>query len=405
MSYKRKLSIIKDMKLNPWLLLAGLITNAMVLYFVFTLIKKPAPAQPGTITPTKTTPSYNTQTAKELIVEKVVDGLKVPWSMVFTGKDRILVAERPGKVRVVEKGTLRNTPLKIFSETEEEGELGLMGLALDPQYSTNKFVYACLGYRKDTGLFTKVVRFKDINMDGSEPQLIIDNIPAAQFHSGCRLRFDGAGYLFITTGDATDKELAQDKNSLAGKILRVNSDGTIPADNPFPASAVWSLGHRNPQGLDFHPLTGKLWSTEHGPSGNDGPPGGDEINNIVKGGNYGWPKVSHNKNQDGFIAPKAVFTPAVAPASGMFYTGSAIPQWSNQFFFGGLRGEGIWRIKLNEDGSEIVEQEKLPFINFGRIRDVVTGPDGYLYFTTSNTDGRGKAQATSDAIYRIKPKE
>jgi len=321
---------------------------------------------------------------------------------VFTSADRILVTERDGRVRVINNGVVRQEPMISF-EVSTRSEEGLMGLTIDPDYSSNKFVYACYAYVSGNGIADRVIRMIDEDSLLRVDKTLIEGIPAAQYHAGCRIKFGPDKKLYITSGDATEKTLAQDKESLAGKILRINNDGSIPSDNPSPNSPIWSYGHRNPQGIDWHPVTGDLWETEHGPSGNDGPGGGDEVNRIEKGANYGWPVVSHEKSQAGMIDPKVLYTPAVAPASGMFYSGDVFPQFANNFFFGGLRGTGLYRVVVSEDGKNVVSKEKLAGVDVGRVRDVVTGPDGYIYFSSSNKDGRGQAKSGDDRIYRLVP--
>jgi aldose sugar dehydrogenase len=330
--------------------------------------------------------------------------LEVPWSIVFTSASRVLVNERPGRLRIIESGKLVNEPLREFSEVSSGSEEGLMGLALDPDYQSNKLIYLSYAYEGSDGLVVKVVRFKDNGTSLSDEKTIFDNIPAARFHAGCRLRFGPDKKLYITTGDAGERKMAQDIGNLYGKILRINSDGTIPTDNPFANSPVWSYGHRNPQGIDWYPGTDILWETEHGPSGFDGPGGGDEVNVILKGGNYGWPVVSHENSKEGMVSPLLVYTPAEAPASGMFYTSDKIPEYKNNFFFGCLRGNGIIRVIIDEtDHTKVKSWEKLAE-TYGRIRDIAQGPDGYIYFSSSNRDGRGNVQKGDDKIYRITEK-
>lgn len=357
---------------------------------------------PGSIvnlipTPQKT--SESTEPVEYEIVE-VARGLHVPWSLVFTSADRILVAERNGNIRAVLNRNV-SEPLIHLNEVVEESESGLMGMALHPNYSSNKYVYACLTYRGNSGLTDKVERFKDNGESLSRDKIIMDNIPAARNHAGCRIKFGPDGKLYITSGDAQTKTLPQDLNSLGGKILRINDDGTIPSDNPF-GTAIWSYGHRNPQGISWN-ADGVMYETEHGPSGNDGPGGGDEVNHIKKGANYGWPVISHNKTQSGMENAKLVFTPAEAPSGATFYSGKVFPQFKNNFFFAALRGNGIFRVVLDESAENVVSYEKLD-IKLGRIREIAEGPDGLIYFTTSNTDGRGRPATGDDKIYRFEPK-
>lgn len=390
--------------LIPLILLAG------ALYWLFDYLALTKPDQfsssQNTTQPSVSVISENKiLETVELEREIFAQNLSVPWSIVWTSENRVLVSERDGFIRSIVNGNLTQTPLYSFENISQRSEEGLMGLSVDPQYEQNKYIYACYAFNKGSQIADRVVRLTDNGENLSNETTLIDNLPAAQFHAGCRIGFGPDEKLYITTGDALDKEKAQDQNSLAGKILRINKDGTIPQDNPFPNSPVWSTGHRNPQGLAWHPITNELWSTEHGPSGNDGPGGGDEVNLIVKGENYGWPKVSHEKTDPQFQTPKQVFTPAVAPASAVFYGGQAIPQFNNNLFFGALRGNALVRLELTEDNKAIKSFEKLNLTtDLGRIRDVALGPDGYIYFSTSNKDGRGSAKQNDDKIYRIVPK-
>ncbi len=341
-----------------------------------------------------------------IVIDVVATGLDTPWDLVFTSPERILVTERPGRIRIIENGELREKPLHVFSEVIEKGEDGLMSLALDPAYPENRFLYAAVAYSDGSALWVKVMRFVDTGDKLESPFVVIDRIPAAQYHSGCRIAFGPDGTLYITTGDATDKRLAQETGSLAGKILRINADGTIPSDNPFPGSAVWSYGHRNPQGLAWHSDNGLLYETEHGPSIIDGPAGGDEVNVIEQGDNYGWPIVSHDKNREGMVAPILTYTPAEAPGSLMIYSGRVFPEWRGNLFFGALKGEGLMRIRLDpHDPKKIAGYGKLRDVSLGRIRAVIEGPDGNIYFTTSNRDGRGKPAPLDDRIFRLRAQD
>lgn len=335
--------------------------------------------------------------------EAFVSGLSVPWSIAFTSHDRILVAERTGAVRIVDKGKLSDRPLYRFPDVFAQNEAGLLGITLDPAYSANRIVYAAYAYKDDRGIAVKVVRFIDGGNSIRDLEVLIDRIPGGIYHDGTRLRFGPDRMLYISTGEGGQKGRSQDLSSLSGKILRIEPDGSIPPDNPFGKSPVFASGLRNSQGLDFDPLTGNLWATDHGPSTFDGPPGGDELNLIKAGGNYGWPLVSHDRTAAGMTGPKAVYTPAVAPASLLFYRGSVLSRYTNDLFFGGLAGTGIYHVRLSADRQTVVSTEKLPFVDVGRIRDVVEGPDGYIYFSTSNQDGRGTPRPGDDKIYRIVP--
>lgn len=337
-------------------------------------------------------------------VEKVAGGLEVPWSIVWAPGGRMIFTERPGRVRVIEKGALNPKPLFVVSDVEKSGESGLMSVALHPQFSSNHFLYLSYAYSSG-GVRVRVARYRETPEGLVDRKVIIENLPAAQFHAGCRIRFGPDGKLYVTTGDATRRELAQKLDSLAGKTLRLNDDGTVPQDNPFVGQPnakpeIWSLGHRNAQGMDWQPDSNLMFQTEHGPSGFDGPEGGDEINIVEKGKNYGWPLIHHTQSRPGLESPVVEYTPACAPASGMFYRGSAFPKFKGNFFLGCLRGEMLVRVVF--DGRRLAGQEGI-VKDYGRIRDVAEGPDGYLYFSTSNRDGRGKPAEDDDRIMRIVP--
>src|SRR6266516_2927435 len=338
-------------------------------------------------------------------VETVIGQLEVPWSIVWAPDGRMIFTERPGRVRVYEKGQLRPEPLFTVPDVEPRGESGLMSIALHPQFASNHLLYLSYAYSAD-GQRVRVVRYRETANGFTERKVIIEDIPAAQFHAGCRLRFGPDGKLYITTGDATQRDLAQRLDSVAGKTLRLSDDGSVPNDNPFVGRPntrpeIWTYGNRNGQGIDFQPGTNLLWETEHGPSGFDGPGGGDEVNILERGKNYGWPVIHHRATHEGMESPVLEYTPACAPASGMFYRGSQFPQFKNNFFFGCLVGTRMIRVVLN--GRQVVSQENLLEKKYGRIRDIAEGPDGFIYFSTSNRDGRGSPANDDDRILRLVP--
>jgi len=344
-------------------------------------------------------------------VETVAANLEVVWSIVFAPDGRIFLTERPGRVRVIENGKLRDAPFFVVPDIEPSGESGLMGMTLHPDFSANRFVYLAYAYQDKGDQRVRVARYRETGETLTDAKTIIENIPAARYHSGTRLRFGPDGKLYITTGDATKQSEAQKLDTLAGKTLRLSDDGSVPADNPFTnrkdaRPEIWTYGHRNAQGMDFQPESGLMFQTEHGPSIIDGVSlfkrtGGDEVNIVERGKNYGWAKISHKSKREGMETPIIEYSPAIAPASGMFYRGSAFPEFKNNFFFGSLKGQSIIRLVL--DGKRIVSQDKLLVKEYGRIRDVAEAPDGSIYFSTSNRDGRGDPAKEDDRIFRIVP--
>lgn len=345
-------------------------------------------------------------------VETVAANLEVVWSIAFAPDGRVFFTERPGRLRVIENGKLRREPFFTVADVEPSGESGLMGMALHPDFATNRFLYLAYAYRDaDKNQAVRVMRYRETGAGLTDAKTIIEGIPAARYHAGTRLRFGPGGKLYITTGDATKQSRAQKLDSINGKTLRLNDDGTIPADNPFTNQKgarpeIWSYGHRNAQGMDFHPETNLMFQTEHGPSIIDGVSlfkrrGGDEVNIVEPGKNYGWAEISHNMTRGGMETPLIEYSPAIAPASGMFYRGAAFPEFKNNFFFGALKGEMIVRLVL--DGRKIVSQDRLLEKQYGRIRDVAEAPDGTIYFSTSNRDGRGDPAKDDDRILRIVP--
>jgi len=344
-------------------------------------------------------------------VETVASNLEIVWSIVFAPDGRMFFTERPGRVRVFEKGNLRAAPLFTVPDVELSGESGLMGMALHPKFAGNHFLYLAYAYQANDVKNVKVVRYRATGETLTDAKTIIELIPAARYHAGTRLGFGPDGKLYVTTGDATNQSQGQELNTLGGKTLRLNDDGTIPDDNPFinqkdARGEIWTYGHRNAQGMDWQPETGLMFQTEHGPSLIDGVSlfkrsGGDEVNIVEKGKNYGWAKISHKMKREGMETAIVEYSPAIAPASGMFYRGNLFPEFKNNFFFGALKGEAIIRLVI--EGRRVAAQEKLFVKTYGRIREISEAPDGSIYFSTSNRDGRGDPGKEDDRILRIVP--
>jgi len=320
-------------------------------------------------------------------VEIVAGGLEVPWALAFAPDGRLFVTERPGRIRLVKNGRLEAEPIATLP-VAAAGEGGLMGLALDPAFAETGHLYTCYTAAKGRRLVNRVVRLTLRGGSAGGERVLLDDIPGAGIHDGCRVKFGPDGRLYVTTGDAAEPRLAQRRDSLAGKILRVNPDGTVPEDNPFPGSPVFSLGHRNPQGLAWDP-SGRLFAAEHGPSGHD------EINHILAGRNYGWPEVRGQGGDTRYVEPLLESTQDTWAPSGIAFLGGDL-------FVAGLRGQRLLRVSLAPDLSRVVRVATLLSGTHGRLRDVVVGPDGVLYVTTSNRDGRGWPRPDDDRIVRVR---
>jgi aldose sugar dehydrogenase len=333
--------------------------------------------------------------------EVMATGLDIPWELVFLPDGDVLITERPGTVRVMQDGELLEEPVLEFDDVVHErgAEGGLLGMTLHPEFEENGWIYFYYTYEEDDEWRNCVVRFVLEDLEFSDREIIIDDLPGAFTHNGGRMKFGPDDQLYVTLGDAQRQDEVQDVDVLVGKILRLNDDGTYPDDNPFEDSPVYAIGLRNPQGLAWHPETGELYSSQHGPTGND------ELNLIEAGENYGWPDMEgfDGDEQDDFTLPvKASGEETWAPSGSTFYDGDLFPQWNNEYLMAGLRSVTLHRINLSGDEPEmgpIVQGE------FGRLRTVVQGPDGLLYLLTSNRDERAEPDDADDRLIRIIPAE
>lgn len=347
-------------------------------------------------------------TVKEYRVQTWVSGLDVPWDIAFVSKTRAYVTERPGRVRLVLNGKLQTAPYAVI-RSAAAGEGGVMGIALDPQYPRRKFVYIMYTYRSGGAPYNRVSRYTDTGKGLANEKIIISGIRGQMFHDGGALRFGPDGLLYVGTGDAGRPASAQDKSSLNGKILRMTIDGKAPADNPFPGSVVYAYGFRNVQGLAWNPRDGRLWATMHGPTGEFGLEAMDCVFIVKKGGNHGWPSSLGVTGVPG-ITPPVLWFPSfsVPPALATFYNSNPMPGLKGNFFFCSLRDEDMYRVVLS--GPKTISRIERWFNRgvhdgvYGRMRAVVVGPDGALYISTSNRDGRDGIHAGDDRILRISPR-
>ncbi len=331
-------------------------------------------------------------------LENLATGLDVPWEMDFAPDGRIFFTERSGKVRVIQQGQLVEKPVISFEKPFiSEGEGGLLGLALDPDFAKNHYLYVYQTYEEKGERKNRVLRLIEDQNQAKIDRVLIDQLPGASNHNGGRIKIGPDRMLYITTGDRYDPPLAQDRKSLGGKILRIHLDGSIPKDNPFPNSPVYSFGHRNPQGLAWHPVTQQLYSSEHGQSAHD------EINLIKPGQNYGWPLIQGSQSAPNLQTPLLHSGYQTWAPSGMTFVHSG--PWKHHLLVATLRGERLLKIRLKGAAYDQVESvEEWWAEEFGRIRNVYQGPDGSLYLMTNNRDGRGTLKKEDDRIIRLKPR-
>ena len=322
-------------------------------------------------------------------IETIAQNLDIPWEIAFLPNGGLLVTERSGKLLKIKP---ESKTIAEIGGVKHIGEGGLLGLAIHPNFSANNFIYIYLTTQDSRGISNRVERYKLLNDTVIEKEIVLEGIRGSSNHNGGRIAFGPDGHLYITTGDSENPDLAQDKNSLNGKILRVTDDGSVPADNPF-GNPVYSLGHRNPQGLTWD-QNGTLWETEHGPSGAQ--TGYDEVNIIVKGANYGWPIIKGDQLRDGYVSP------VIQSGGDDTWAPGGITYWNGSLFFVGLRGEALYQAKI-EQGNKLNVTTHLQG-TYGRLRTITLGNDGYFYLVTSNTDGRGRENQGDDILIKIDPK-
>ena len=337
-------------------------------------------------------------------VVPVAAGLQNPWGIAFLPGGDILVTEKPGRLRIIREGRLLPDAVPGIPEVLAQGQGGLLDVQPHPDFGTNRLIY--ITYSKP---YTDLEGARTVLIRGTFQEDVLTNIEelfsaqaVGRGHYGSRIAFDGNGYVFITAGDRQAPSRgdlyahpAQDLSNHHGVVVRLHDDGRIPADNPFVGTAgalgeIWSYGHRNPQGLAFHPMTGDLWANEHGPQG------GDELNVVLPGRNYGWPVIGYGVNygsgttihegtlKEGMESPKHFWVPSIATSGLMIYTGDKFPAWHGNIFVGGLGGEQLSRLTI--DGQTVLNEETL-FQRMGRIRDVRQGPDGYIYLAIDDQRG------------------
>ena len=335
-------------------------------------------------------------------IEVVASGLSHPWSIAFLPNGDQLVTERDGRLRLIQQGSLHPEAIAGVPQVAAVGQGGLLDVVLHPDFDSNAWVYLAYSDQTSQGLTTRVMRGRLVGHELVDQEILFEALPRSSGgrHFGGRMVFDTQGYLYIAVGDRGEMERAQQGSDHAGSIIRLHDDGRIPVDNPFIGNdeiqnEIYTVGNRNPQGLTLHPVTGQVWSSEHGPRG------GDEINLIQAGLNYGWPEVTHGINYsgtritphaelEGMESPLLHWTPSIAPSGMVFYTGDEFPTWQGQILNGALRDRLISRVSVveSEDGYQLEEQERF-LQGFGqRIRDIRQSPEGELWLLTDHAQGQ-----------------
>ena len=331
-------------------------------------------------------------------IKVIVEKLYVPWAIAISDDGKLYFTERSGTIRIIENGKLIAQPLiTLKAPFISQGEGGLMGIVLDPNYIKNHYMYVMHSYGEENQIYNRVVRLIENNDRASIDGIILDKIPGGRIHNGGRVKIGPDHKLYITTGDSGNSELAQDPASTAGKILRLELDGSIPKDNPITNSPVYSLGHRNPEGLAWNSKN-VLYESEHGQSAHD------EINIIKPGANYGWPLVQGNEESTKVVVQKPLIHSGEetwAP-SGIAFVNQG--PWQGKLLVANLRGQQLLAMTLNGNGTVVNTVESYLKNEYGRLREVICGKDGSIYLTTSNRDGRGNPDIKDDKIIQLIPK-
>lgn len=343
----------------------------------------------------------------ELGTEVVATGLDTVWEVAWGPDGFIWFTERGGRISRLNPQTGAHGPVGQVA-VSESGEGGLMGLTFHPDFSTEPWVYVAHTYSAQGGIRNRIIRLRFDGTTLGSQEIVLADIPGSSIHNGSRLAIGPDRFLYVTTGDAADAAIAQNRDALAGKILRLTLDGQAAPGNPF-GSRTWTYGHRNPQGMAFAP-DGSLYISEHGASDND------EVNRIEAGRNYGWPTVRGRCDGDAgtgevpfcstnnVAEPMEIWTPTIAPAGLAYYDSPLIPEFRRSLLFATLKDATLYRLALSSDGRAVTSTEKLFVREFGRLRAVLVAPDGSIYLGTSNRDGRGTPMPTDDRIIRIRPR-
>jgi glucose/arabinose dehydrogenase len=340
-------------------------------------------------------------------VTEVAGGLDEPWALAFLPDGGMLVTEKPGRLRLIEEGELREAPVPGTPEVFGRDQGSLLDITLDPDFAENSTIYLSYAHAEGNLTTTRVMRTRYAPDGLTGQKVIFEAKPLIEStkHFGSRFAWGGDGTLYLTMGERSNRrELAQDLSTHLGKVMRINKDGTAPPDNPFAGRPgvmpeIFSYGHRNPQGLAINPATGEIWEQEHGARG------GDEVNILKPGANYGWPDVAYGVNYDGSTigtgqrtaqgveAPLFHWDPSIAPSGMMFYTGDKFPGWQGDLFVGALASRLVSRLDLDAEGK-VVKEERFLARELGRIRDIRQGPDGLVYIVTDQSPG---------GVYRLEP--